>query len=242
MTSSDVGRREASQARLYPSRFSSRYYHLSSLRKHIELAAKESIPNRPNLVLVDLGCGGTPYRSVFEPYVSKYIGVDLPGNKNADFCLAPSGDSTLPDDSADIVLSTQVLEHVPSPSRYLRECYRLLGPDGLLILTTHGYWMYHPDPMDLWRWTSSGLNRILEQSGFQVIRVRGIMGLAATGLQLFQDGISSKVPNSLRPIFVFFMQTSLALVDRITPQSEKETDACVFLLVARKGTIKNDSL
>jgi SAM-dependent methyltransferase len=93
-----------------------------------------------------------PYRALFEPYVAKYIGVDLPSNIEADLTVAPHWEMLLPGDGADVVLSTQVLEHVETPLAYLNDCYRMLKHGGLLILSTHGYWMYHPDPHDYWRW------------------------------------------------------------------------------------------
>jgi SAM-dependent methyltransferase len=97
----------------------------------------------------------------------------------------------MPDCTADVVVSTQVLEHVPDPRAYLLECRRILKPGGMLILTTHGYWEYHPQPTDLWRWTGPGLRKLVEASGFRVLDCTGLLGLASSGLHLFQDRSSS---------------------------------------------------
>jgi SAM-dependent methyltransferase len=50
----------------------------------------------------------------------------------------PVEDSPLPfaDSSFDVVLSFQVIEHVPDPDRYLAEVCRLLKDDGVLLLAT----------------------------------------------------------------------------------------------------------
>lgn len=40
------------------------------------------------------------------------------------------------DKTYDVVLSADVLEHVPEPLKYLKECYRILKDDGVIILTT----------------------------------------------------------------------------------------------------------
>ena len=47
---------------------------------------------------------------------------------------------------------------------------------GRLILTTHGIFVYHPDPQDNWRSTSEGLRRLVEKHGYQVVEMRGLVG------------------------------------------------------------------
>src|SRR5205823_2015302 len=75
----------------------------------------------------------------------------------------------------------------------LSECLRVLRPGGRMLLSTHGVFPYHPDPVDLWRWTCEGLRREVEQVGFEVVRFEGVIGMAATGLQLLQDSISYRM-------------------------------------------------
>ncbi len=145
--------------------------------------------NHINSHLVDFGCGIKPYYNLFLPYISNYIGVDIDGNSNADIILAKDNTIPLNDNSVEILLSNQVLEHVESPNLYLQECFRILKLDGLFIISTHGYWMYHPDPIDYWRWTSSGLKKIITSHGFTIDECIGLMGLSATAMHLFQDSI-----------------------------------------------------
>ncbi len=85
------------------------------------------------------------------------MGIDLPGNAEADFVLREDGTTSTPDQFAEIVLSTQVLEHVGDPVAYLREAFRMLKPGGLLMLSTHGLWLYHADPSDYWRLDWAGI-------------------------------------------------------------------------------------
>ena len=67
-----------------------------------------------------------------------------------------------------MVLSTQVIEHVPDTGRYLRESWRLLRPGGALIVTTHGLIPEHGCPYDFYRWTADGLARAVADAGFVV--------------------------------------------------------------------------
>jgi len=175
-----------------------------------------------------------PYRPVFESSVGRYLGADLPRNPLAEIHLDDSGRASMPDQSVDIVLSSQVLEHVPSPADYLREASRLLIPDGTLLLSTHGYWRYHPDPTDYWRWTRDGLLRQLEAAGFEVQSVKGVMNLASSGLQLFQDGVSAALPRLLRPPFHYCMNRSMALVDHLGSDASRDREAGVFIVRALK--------
>jgi SAM-dependent methyltransferase len=108
--------------------------------------------------LLDIGCGVKPYFPFFEPYVSEYVGVDV-GNPDADLEgtveAIPVGDA-----SFDVVLMTQVLEHCLDPVQAVREVHRVTRPGGRVLASTHGVYVYHPTPVDLWRWTHAGLDRL----------------------------------------------------------------------------------
>jgi SAM-dependent methyltransferase len=216
-------------SRLSPSIFSPRYVHLSKLKTISSLTSSHK-----NLTLVDFGCGDMPYRTVIEPMVGKYLGVDLEMNKLADHHIDFDSKTTLPDNTADIILSNQVLEHVDSPEGYLQESFRLLKPGGTAIFTTHGYWFYHPTPNDYWRWTSAGLRKTVEKEGFKISSFFGIMGLAASGLQLFQDAIINKLPMFLRPPIALVMQGFIALFDKIHSQEQRNRDASLYIVIATK--------
>jgi SAM-dependent methyltransferase len=218
--------------RLAPSRFSDRRYMFIQLRDRLGSIAKSHLAGKQDLRLVDFGCGGKPYQPLFAAYISRYIGVDLPENRNAD--VYASTGLPFADASVDVVLSTQVLEHVINPAAYLTECYRVLRVGGLLILSTHGYWMYHPHPTDLWRWTGPGLRRVIEDCGYTVVESQGLMGLASTGMHLLQDGMMPRIPFRARPIVSAVMQSLVALTDKLSSNDERQNDACTFIIVAER--------
>ncbi len=183
--------------------------------------------------VLDFGCADTPYRSFFGADVD-YLAADLPGNPAATVEIRADGTVPIADASVDAVLSTQVLEHVEDPAVYLAECRRVLRPGGRLLLSTHGLMVWHPDPVDHWRWTCSGLRKAVTDAGFEVERFEGVMGLAATGLQLFQDAWYWRLPRPLRPVLALVMQTAIALADRLTSDADRRLNALVFALVARR--------
>jgi SAM-dependent methyltransferase len=225
---------QLAQSRLYPPRTSSRYYMLAELRQRLsELIAAHSADLHGS-TLVDLGCGAMPYRPLFAPYVAEYIGADLADNPEADLFIPADGHLPLADASVDAVLSSQALEHVVDPAAYLAEARRVLRPGGLLLLSTHGYWIYHPHPTDYWRWTGSGLQKIICDAGFTVERIEGVMGVAATALQLLQDALHPLMRGPFRLLFGVLMQNIVALADRLATPVHRRTDACIYVVVARR--------
>jgi SAM-dependent methyltransferase len=183
--------------------------------------------------VLDYGCADAPYRHLL-PEGAEYVPADLPGNPLAAVQVQPDGTLALPDDSFDAVLSTQVLEHVQDPATYLAECFRVLRPGGRMLLSTHGIMVWHPDPVDHWRWTCGGLRHVVEDAGFGVVRFEGVVGLAATGIQLVQDAIVYTLPRPLRKPFAFAMQALMALADRVQGAESRRYNALVFALIAEK--------
>jgi len=143
--------------KLSKSIFSSRYYITKKLRKEVEYIIQHFISK--NNSILDYGCGNSPYREMFNDKNSKYVTADIVENILAEVHLDSKGQVPLDNNSFDTIISTQVLEHVDNPNLYLSEVKRLLKKDGTLILSTHGYWLYHPTPNDYWRWTSAGLKK-----------------------------------------------------------------------------------
>lgn len=188
----------------------------------------------PGATVIDYGCATRPYVELL-PHGVNYVGVDLPGNPNADLELAPDGTVPLPSGTADLVLSTQVLEHVGEPRAYLAECERVLRPGGKLLLSTHGIMYYHPDPVDYWRWTCAGLQRLIEEQGFAVVELRGLLGLVAACLQLIQDRTCWKVPRRVRRPYVAAMQLLIALSDRRDTDESRSTNSWTYAVLARKA-------
>ena len=177
------------------------------------LSADLRVP--PGGRVLDYGCADVPYRHFFGPGV-EFVAADLAGNPHAALELNPDSTIPVPDASFDAVLSTQVLEHVGDPERYLAESFRVLRPQGRMLLSTHGTFSYHPDPVDYWRWTCAGLRRIV------------------SGLQLFQESVYYRVPRRLRPMLAAVIQALMALADRFEPAELRDMNGSVFAVVARR--------
>jgi SAM-dependent methyltransferase len=130
--------------------------------------------------LLDVGCGVKPYRDVFEPYVTEHVGVDPVENPSAEL-RGPVEALPVGDASFDVVLCAQVLEHVDDPPLAIRELSRVTRPGGRVLLSTHGVYPFHPNPVDHWRWTHTGLEMLLRENGdWGSVRVTPGAGTAAS--------------------------------------------------------------
>lgn len=113
-------------------------------------------------LVVDVGCGPKPYYPWLAGRCDRYVGLDLVPSADV---FWDGGPMPIDDGSADLVLCTQVLEHVPDPVSVVDEIGRILAPGGVALLTTHGVYPYHPNPTDFWRWTSAGLAKLHADTG-----------------------------------------------------------------------------
>ncbi len=78
------------------------------------------------------------------------------------------------DASMDVVLITQVLEHIPDPIAVIGEIRRVLKPGGTLLLSVPSIFPQHGSPGDYWRYMPQGLQWILRD--FHNVTVKGEAG------------------------------------------------------------------
>ncbi len=227
--------------RVFPSRFQNDYLILSELTKQFQRLIPAHFNPSDEAVLIDYGCGDMPYKFMWEPYVGKYQGVDVPSHHDTgfdtpvDFYTDENGlVPTVKDGEADIVFTNMVLEHVNDPILYLNECYRMLKPGGTLFLATLGYWQYHPVPVDYWRWMGPGLRKNIEDVGFEVKVMDGLLGLAPIGVQMFLDGTVQKLPRPLRPYWIYVMQGIAKFFNRFYGPYKDNRDAAAYTFIATK--------
>lgn len=138
--------------------------------------------------IFDYGCGGAPYQDLFAR-CEAYVRADVLPGPCVDRLLGEDGMTAESSDAYDWVFSTQVLEHVPDPARYLAECRRILRPGGALLLTTHGFYPEHGCPYDFHRWTAEGLVRTVATAGLEVMASGKLTAGVRAAVQLMHHGV-----------------------------------------------------
>lgn len=123
--------------------------------------------------MLDLGCGTRRYERIFRSQVEGYIGLDWP---QIEYRAQPDviGDAMkIPfrDSCVDVILATELMEHLPSPQTFLMEIKRVLCENGALILSVPLMEPIHEEPRDFYRFTPYSLQLLLEQQGFKIIKI-----------------------------------------------------------------------
>lgn len=212
----------------------SHYIVLKHLYTWMETVAPQYVRGR----LLDYGCGGQTYRSLFEDKCDTYIGADVAAAAGIelDLKIVPNVPLDLDPGSIDCVLSNQVLEHVPDPGFYLGEASRVLKDDGTLILTAPMQWRHHEMPFDYYRYTKFGLEELLDRNGMEIVSIDSLGGAYSLMGQIFCGAYAArtKTYNS----FVIKMANKLFLrLDRAFPD---EDDTLGWVCIARKKTANSD--
>lgn len=146
--------------------------------------------------IVDLGCGEG---ILLEKLVKKFpnqniVGIDFM-KENVEICqkhLLPARqgdiyDLDLKDGSVDMVILMEVIEHLENASKAIKEIYRILRPNGkLIVIFPNDAFFYFArlmilkfkeaayNPGHTRQWTHSDVNQLLLENGIKVVSARSI--------------------------------------------------------------------
>lgn len=152
--------------------------------------------------VLDIGCGNGYIAGQFAAQGCQVVGIDL-GQKGIEIARKTypgtrfeimAADShvlkNLDEEPFDLVISTELIEHLYAPKAFVNGAYIALKEGGRFVCSTpyHGYlknlalslfnkWDTHADP--LWDgghiklWSRHTLNRLLSETGFENLQFRG---------------------------------------------------------------------
>lgn len=126
------------------------------------------LPSSAGGRLLDLGCGARPYEALYREHFEQRVAGDFEvRSANLDVRLdaraLPFNDGTF-----DVVLFSEVIEHVEDSQETLTEISRVLKPGGILLITWPFNYMMHERPNDYVRYTEYGMARALERHGLRL--------------------------------------------------------------------------
>lgn len=122
---------------------------------------------RPDCSILDLGGTSIGKRGVFniEEHGHRVMYVNISSRKKPTI-LADAAALPFRENSFDVIVCSEVLEHVYDYRSLLEESLRVLKPQGLLLATVPFMYPQHPDPMDYFRYTEQFFASHLTSLGF----------------------------------------------------------------------------
>jgi SAM-dependent methyltransferase len=180
--------------------------------------------------LLDFGSGRKPWKSLF--HVDDYIGVDIAesGHNHYDSEIDFYYDGhVIPfeNNSFDSIFASDVFEHLFNLDEILDELYRVLKPEGQMLVTIPFAWNEHETPYDFARYTSFGIQSIMKKHNFEIICLHKTATGFETVCQLFNTYVienifpKNKALRTLLMIIITGPLTLLAvLLNYILPDNE----------------------
>jgi SAM-dependent methyltransferase len=166
-----------------------------SITEFMKYASKETTETDK---VLDAGAGSCPYKKFF--IHANYESTDFDDifdkqSKRLHDFICSLDDIPKPDNSYDVIISTQVLEHVPEPQKVITEFYRILKPKGKLFLTAPQGWGIHGEPYHFFNFTRFGLELLFNRAGFRVVFIKprgGIFWYLAHRISIVPSYLSSQ--------------------------------------------------
>jgi SAM-dependent methyltransferase len=109
-----------------------------------------------------IGSGSDPYHYLFKN-IKTYVCVDLVKYPGITDIIANAQDLPIANQSFNCVFSSEVFEHLESPIKFINEAFRVLSPNGLIVLTVPFIFHEHSDPHDYWRPTKQALSLLFNK-------------------------------------------------------------------------------
>lgn len=152
--------------------------------------------------VLDVGCGGKPYRSWFG-VVTEYVGLDVVPESSVDVVVSSNEQWPLPDEHFDVLFSSQVLEHVEHLELTLFEMKRVLKKGGSAVLAFPFLYNEHGTPWDYRRFTIYGAERLFPD--FEIVYLEKLGGIGSTLALLLLNWLSNyRFLKALVPIWIPF--------------------------------------
>ena len=135
-------------------------------KKHLEELS-------PSKSILDLGAGFCQFRDLTERF-EKSIMVDFLPYELIDVVADLTKKLPFKNSSFDVVLLSNVLEHIPNSEFLLKECFRILKSEGMIIGTVPFLMRIHQKPYDFHRFSHYMLDELLRDSGFRKVEVKNL--------------------------------------------------------------------
>lgn len=152
-------------------------------------ALREQLAPLRNKRVLDVGCGGQPYRQLLDSSCD-YVGIDVVAVHPETITFVP-GERWPVDGPFDVVICTQVAEHVRDTDVFVRELDRVLADGGSLLVSVPFIYPVH-DAHDYRRLTPDGVARLFPRMTLEhAARLGGVGSTVAVLMNTWIDAALS---------------------------------------------------
>ena len=148
----------------------------------VDLLRKYSADHNGRLRILDYGCGTGGNSSSYAPFGLVYGIEPDPGavrlarrRGGAALCRASGTELPFRPGSFDVVVASDVLEHIDDDLRAVQEIARMLRPGGAFIFSVPAHpWLFGPHDAALFhrrRYVERGLRNLVEETGLRIRRL-----------------------------------------------------------------------
>lgn len=201
--------------------------HTSLVKRYIHDPVKKEIVKRAKGCVLDVGCGEKPFINCIKDKIKNYIGIDHIGTKHSMKYIdifAVANNLPFKKEVFDMILLTQVIEHLEDPQIVLFEINRVLKQNGVLIMSWPFLYPLHEAPRDFFRYTEYGMKHLATQAGFIVEAFVPVSGFWITYFSFLSIYIYSKLKRFyliFLPILFIFKEMCIFL-DRLDLKSKSK--------------------
>jgi SAM-dependent methyltransferase len=176
--------------------------------------------------VMDIGGKRKNKRGSFQPPHEQaqawfYVNLDLTTEPNlfADVSALP-----VQGQSVDVVICTEVLEHLSDPQSCAAEILRILKPGGMALLSVPFLYPVHADPEDFQRFTADGLKRLFSPcASLEVWPMGGFLGVLGMFLEIGLPGIrGNSLDKKILRRFLTWLSRQLCAQDLRTTGQQPE--------------------
>jgi SAM-dependent methyltransferase len=169
--------------------------------------------------IIDFGGGGDPSYSKYFNKDAKVTRTDYDFLKKPDMVVDLNKTLEIESESFDNAILFNTIYILENPTNSLKEINRILKNDGKFFLTSPFIFNEAIEPVDYWRFTSQGLEKILTESGFRNVKIYKIG-------ERFSASVNILNPfRKLSFLNLFLYPIALGL-DKLLPNKIKKLHSC----------------
>lgn len=128
----------------------------------------------PRKKILEIGPDDLPssYQMIVKENSLQWDTLDIMPGRNITFVASNEYSFPIPDESYDIVLSGNVIEHVRKIWLWVKELSRVCKTGGYIITINPVSWPYHEAPVDCWRIYPEGMRILYDEANIKTILAR----------------------------------------------------------------------